>query len=224
MANIVLALKNQSTVVTDAELVKAAAALQIQLDRDWLPLWHSTAKIVVLDRTQPVPAGAWPIYIMDTSDMSDALGYHYNVRGTPYGRVFAKTGIDNGYAWTITLSHEIVEIMGNPLVNATVLRMNSANSATLYMMETGDPVEADNLGYKIDGIALSDFVTPAWFDVEATVRGTRYDFAGHCTAPFQILPGGYMSVMNLPGPLTWTSINARNLPETGTSDRNRFQR
>jgi hypothetical protein len=42
--------------------------------------------------------------------------------------------------------------------------------------------------------------------------------------PFQILPGGYMSVMNLPGPLTWTSINARNLPETGTSDRNRFQR
>jgi hypothetical protein len=221
---ITVALKNQSTVVTDAELVKTAAALQIQLDRDWLPLWNSTAKLITLNKTAAIPAGAWPIYILDTSDVQGALGYHDDSHGTPYGRVFAKTARDAGYSWTVTLSHELVELMGNPWVNRTVLRTGAGNTGTLYMMETGDPVEADALGYQINGIQVSDFVTPQWFDVNATARGTRYDYTSHCTAPFQILGGGYMSVMRLPGPLGWSSINAQNVIQPSGSDRDRMWR
>jgi hypothetical protein len=223
-----IAIKNQSTVLTDTQVQTAVTALQIQVTRDWAPVWRTTATLVFLNKTQAVPAGAWPIYVLDTSDVSGALGYHDELAsGVPYGRIFAKDAAKYGYSWTVTLSHELLEMLCDPNINLTVFRQTSSTAGSIYAYEVGDPVEADALGYKINNVLVSDFVYPAWFDQYQTVSGNQYDYGRHVTAPFQIAPGGYVSVFNVTRGSGWTQITHGDIevaPGTDLSGRSRLDR
>jgi hypothetical protein len=64
-----------------------------------------------------------------------------------------------------------------------------------YLVEGCDPCEANNYGYTILGVVVSDFITPHFYDPVVT-QGTRYSFTGAITAPRQILPGGYISFVD----------------------------
>ena len=59
-------------------------------------------------------------------------------------------------------------------------------------MEVCDPSEAGEFGYAIDGIAVSDFYTPHFFDPVSS-SGARYSFTGAIKKPRQVLKGGYLS-------------------------------
>jgi len=48
--------------------------------------------------------------------------------------------------------------------------------------------------FTIRGIAMSDFVYPAWFEGFRKANSAQFDYAKRVKRPFQILPGGYMSV------------------------------
>jgi len=63
------------------------------------------------------------------------------------------------------LSHELLEMLADPWINWCA----TGNDSKIYALEVCDAVEADDLGYDIDGVRVSDFVTPAWF--EPHVRG-----------------------------------------------------
>ena len=209
-----IAIQNKSTVLTDAQIQSAIAALQIQLDRDWQPAWGTTATLVFLSSGQSVPSGNWPIYILDTSDYAGALGYHdETATGVPYGRVFARDDMTYGYNWTITLSHELLEMMLDPYVNLTVFKQSSNTAGLIYAYEACDACEADSLGYSINGIMVSDFVYPAWFDcVITSYAGKRFDHMRYLTAPFQLYAGGYIGVYPVPNNGSgWSSINAEHV-------------
>ena len=208
-----IAIQNSSTVLSDAQVQAAIAALQTQLDRDWQAAWGTTATLVFVTKTQSIPTGNWPIYILDNSDVSGALGYHdETAAGLPYGRIFAKDDITYGYNWTVTLSHELLEMMLDPYVNLTVFRQTTNTAGMLYAYEACDACEADNLGYQINGIQVSDFVWPAWFDNTITnTAGHRYDQMNHLTAPFQLYSGGYIGVFQVTNGSGWSSINAENV-------------
>lgn len=208
-----IAIQNSSTVLSDAQVQAAIAALQTQLDRDWQAAWGTTATLVFVSKTQGIATGHWPIYILDTSDVSGALGYHdETAAGLPYGRIFAKDDITYGYNWTVTLSHELLEMMLDPYVNLTVFRQTTNTAGMLYAYEACDACEADNLGYQINGIQVSDFVWPAWFDTTITnTAGHRYDQMNHLTAPFQLYSGGYIGVFQVTNGSGWSSINAENV-------------
>jgi len=64
-----------------------------------------------------------------------------------------------------------------------------------YLVEACDPCEANPYAYSIQGIAVSDFITPHYYDPVVT-SGTRYSFGGHIERPRQILSGGYISFAN----------------------------
>ena len=223
-----IAIQNLSTAVTDAQVNAVVAALQIQLDRDLQAAWYQTATLIFLTRTQAVPAGAWPIYILDTSDVSGALGYHDETnRGVPYGRVFVKTAQQYGYSWTVTLSHELLEMVINPHVDLMVFRQTSNTAGSLYFYEVGDACEADSFGYTINNILVSDFVFPAWFDSNGLVSGLQYDQTRRLTAPFQIGSGGYVSVFNVSRGSGWTTLTHGDIEVPAGSDlsgRNRMDR
>jgi hypothetical protein len=206
---------NHSTVVSSADVMPAAAALQLQVIRDFQPHWNAGAALVVLDATPSGPAsdlsgpevvselppGAWLLTIADDSDQAGALGYHeIDPSATPIGFVFAKSDQQAGLSWTVTASHELLEMLGDPFANQSV---QIANDGTAVAYESADAVEADDLGYEIDGVLVSDFMLPRWF-----VDGSPgpWDFQGHCTGPLQILPGGYMPVWR-PGQ-GWTQVFA----------------
>ena len=52
-----------------------------------------------------------------------------------------------------------------------------------YLVEVGDPCEV--YSYLIGSIAVSDFVTPEYYDPNAP-QGTRFDFLNDLAAPFEV--------------------------------------
>jgi hypothetical protein len=74
----------------------------------------------------------------------------------------------------------------------------------VYALEVCDAVEADALAYEIDGVLVSDFITPSWFE---PAQADRMDFKRRISRPLQLASGGYISVLNPAG--GWTQIAAQ---------------
>src|SRR5262249_31181180 len=64
-----------------------------------------------------------------------------------------------------------------------------------YLVEGCDPCEGDQYAYSIQGIAVSDFITPHFYDT-AAIPGTPYSYTGAVERPREMLPGGYISYID----------------------------
>jgi hypothetical protein len=64
-----------------------------------------------------------------------------------------------------------------------------------YLVEACDPCEDNSYAYTINGVRVSHFITPHFYDPLVT-SGTRYSLTGAIKGPRQILPGGYISWVN----------------------------
>ncbi len=184
----VIAVTNQSSVVPDADVLTAVKAVQHQVSYHFRPYWNETGRLVVC-APDAVPVGAWHLSILDDSDQAGALGYHdVTPDNTPLLKVFAKTDQHYGLSWTVTMSHEVLEALADPWISMAW----QTTDTEFVAVEVGDPVEADTLGYLVDGVHVSDFVLPAWF-----VQGLEvplYDFKGHLSKPLEVADGGYVSI------------------------------
>ncbi len=208
-----IAIVNVSSVVTDAEVAAFTAAMQIQLDRDFAPAWQMTANLTAIPTGKAVPSGSWIVYIMDTSDQAGALGYHdLTSDGYPIAKVFAKDDQKYGLSWTVTASHEILETELDPYIQNTVFAQTSNTGGTLFSLEVCDAVEDDSFGYKINGILLSDFVYPAWFEDFRAPNSTQFDHMNVVKAPLQLAKGGYIGVFPIPNTSGWTQRLADTVP------------
>src|SRR5579864_6520445 len=169
----VIAITNASTCLTDAQVEAVLPALQKQVSDDFKAYWELDCTLSFLPQNQPLMPGWWQIAIIDDPDQAGALGYHeMSSTGTPFGKIFAKLDKDNGYSWTVTLSHELLEMLADPWIDYCV----QAEDGKIYALEVADAVEADELGYEIDGVLVSDFVTPSWFE---STEADRLDFMKH---------------------------------------------
>jgi len=196
---------NVSTVVKDQDLDAMVAALQKQVSGPFAAAWGVDATLRFVPRGKKPSAHSWWIAVLDDSDVADALGYHDVTKaGLPVGKVFAKTDLQAGSSLSVTLSHELCEMLGDPDINLIAFVETGAH-AGMYAYETADPVEADNLGQQIDGVLLSDFVYPSYF--ESFRKTGPFDWCGHVQKPLQILPGGYQSIY-VPGK-GWTQVTAQ---------------
>lgn len=54
------------------------------------------------------------------------------------------------------------------------------------LVEIAPPVESSGEGYSVNGIFVTDFVTPAYYDVLGG-KGTQYDFTGSVKKPLSVL-------------------------------------
>lgn len=193
--------KNFSTVISDKQIESALNAFQTQVTRDFAPIWGIDATLTFVPKTQALTGKQWLLGVYDDADQAGALGYHdiTNI-GTPLGKVFAKTTMDDGALWAVCFSHELLEMLADPWIGATVI---DAQTKRLYAYEVCDPVESDDLGYVItakDGsqVRVSDFVTPHFFVREsAPVKGEFYSFNKKLTKPFALDAGGYLSYLDL---------------------------
>jgi hypothetical protein len=194
-----IAVVNQSTVVKDADASAWTDALQIQVSRDFFPVWGVDAKLTYLPNGKNAAAGNWVLAILDNADQAGALGYHdITPDGLPLGKVFAKTTIDDGGAVSVTASHELLEMLGDPDINLTAeLDDGSGSPSKFYAYEVCDACEDDQFGYKINSVLVSDFVYPAYFESFRKANSTQFDQGNKITAPFTLLAGGYMGVLDL---------------------------
>jgi len=197
----VIAVTNASTCLTDAQVGAVLPALQNQVSDDFKAYWDLDCTLTFLPKDQPLTQGWWQIVVVDNPEQAGALGYHELTRqGSPLGKIFAKLDLDSGASWTATLSHELLEMLADPWINWCAVGSDSK----IYALEVCDAVEADNLGYLIDGVLVSDFVTPAWFE---PTSADRLDFKQHLTKELELARGGYISTFD-PG-TGWTQITAK---------------
>jgi len=213
MAAIQIAVTNSSTVLTDAQVSAAVPALQTQVHRDFYPVWGVDADLTFVPGGQTPAPGSWWLTVFDNSDQAGALGYHdLTPDGLPLGKIFAGTDRQYGETWTVTASHELLEMLGDPDVNLSALVQSSNDAGRLYAYEVCDACEADAVAYAIDGVLLSDFVYPAWFESFRAANSTQFDFQKKITAPFQLLAGGYIGVFDIRSGSGWTQITAEGVP------------
>ena len=70
---------------------------------------------------------------LDDSDQASALGYHdMTSEGLPLGKVFGTTNLKFGTNWTVTASHELLEMLGDPSINLTVFIQSNSAAGRLY--------------------------------------------------------------------------------------------
>ncbi len=185
----VIAITNASTCLTDAQVEAAVPALQRQVSLDFRAYWDLDCQLILLPKNDALTSGWWQISVVDNPDQAGALGYHeLTSHGTPLGKVFAGLDIQCGGSWTVTLSHELLEMLADPWINWCA----QGSDGKVYALEVCDAVEADELGYQIDGVLVSDFITPAWFE---PTQADRVDFKQRISKPLQLAAGGYISVL-----------------------------
>lgn len=186
-----LATLNLSTVVTNADLDRACAAVSEQLRRDLSPEWDLIPALVKLyPDADKVPDGVALLIVMDDGGQAGQLGYHAETpSGVEYARVFAKPVLENGGSVltgnpsvSMVVSHEACEWIVDPMVTFWADGPDGS-----YALEVCDPVQYEM--YTIDAVSVSDFVTPAYFNKNA-VAGSAIDYLGRLTAPFTLTPGG----------------------------------
>lgn len=205
MASITVAVMNASTVLTDAEVKAVVPALQTQVHNHFAPAWGIDADLTFVANGDRPPAGAWWLAVLDDSDQAGALGYHdLTNEGLPLGKVFAGTDKQLGYQWSVTASHELLEILADPDVDLSVFVQADASSGALYAYEVCDACEDDQFGYQIDGVLVSDFVYPAWFETFRQPGSTQFDQGQLIRQPLQLLQGGYIGVFDVTAGTGWT--------------------
>ncbi len=178
---------NQATTPLGVDFDDLIAALQVYVDRYVAPVWGTPAKLV---KSEGFLKGAWAIVFLDNADQKDALAYHdLTPDGLPESKVFVQTTLDSKELVSVSTSHELVEMLVDP---ATNLMTTGPDPKTIYAYESADPVEA--LSFDVDGIPMSDFVYPAYFETFHKAGSVQFDQMNKVTKPFQILAGGYQIV------------------------------
>jgi hypothetical protein len=202
MTPTVISVSNSSTRVFEDDVKKMTLACGKQLAQHVAPILGLTPAIEYVPKGGKPTYGNCPATIDDTPDVPGALGYHdEDDNAVPYIKVFT-ISLDSGgevltgdQAVSVTLSHEVLELTGDAPANRWV----DGPGGMDYAFELCDAVEGDT--YEIDGVAVSNFVLPAWFDPKAKA-GESFDYLGKLTAPFTMTAGGYMIVRTEPGKVT----------------------
>lgn len=181
-----IACVNRATVGLGAPFDKLTAALQKCYDTFFQPIWGYPVTLYNTDKPQP---GDWEFWYFDDADSAGALGYHELTKdGQPISKVFVKTTIADHQLVSVTACHELFEMAIDPLAN---LWAENADGKE-YAYEMSDAVEEDT--FLVDGIPMSNFVHPAWFEPFKHPKGTKFDHLGKLKAPFSMTKGGYVIV------------------------------
>lgn len=195
--------------LTDAQVQGTIRAINAQIARDYRPYWHISAELRLEgsigndpdDKALPELRGDAIIYLWNDVNADDALGFHEtNAGGVPFGFVFTELSKQLGEDWSVTLSHEALELVGDPEANLLVSGPHPADASkeVFHWYEMCDAVQDET--YSIDGVNVSNFLLPLYFTSDAEVGG-RNDFLGARKGrkplrSFSIAPGGYIGFYN----------------------------
>jgi len=207
-----VALVSESQSVSFSQVSTVAAALQKQATRDFGPIWGVNATVDGFDKLESVPLDYWPVILRDDIHEPGIAGFHTDNHGQPFSLV----QVDEN--WPLTASHEACEMLADPFGNRTVAGALppqtpsqspiSGLERVLYLVEVCDPCEDGSFAYPVNGVQLSDFITPHYYDPNGNT-GVQYSFRGNVREPHSVLEGGYVSFGN-PVDNNWYQIVVNN--------------
>ena len=157
--------------------------MQKQVTRDFTPIWGCRATVDAFEDLASVPSDYYHVVVFgdperarrtssrsrsarDRAALIDELraraaqGIHLNAfTRQPFALVAASD------TWTVSLSHEVLEMLADPFGNRLDRRRASAHDPSQrvkYLLEVCDPCQS--AWYPVNGIPVSDFYTPRYFD------------------------------------------------------------
>jgi hypothetical protein len=188
-----LALVPDGVNIKTSELTRVAAALSKQVQRDFAPVWKVQATVDAFATLEDVPNDYWPVIV--SANVEGAAGFHDDENGQPFALV------EFGAEWSLTASHEVLEMLADPFgrrlragnMLKQAVKLGQPERRVRYLVEVCDPSEAGKFGYEVNGVLVSDFYTPEFFDPVAVSSGVRYSFTGAIKEPRIVLEDGYIS-------------------------------
>lgn len=204
--------------IPDGEVQNVLRAINRQVTEDFMPIWgsghicklHASAFDPAhpdILKEDPVPAEG-VIYLVNDPHIAGALGYHdMNNAEIPVGFVFTALG-----DWTVTLSHEVLELIIDPTVNIFVPGPDprDPDNAAAWLFHTYEVCDAvERTTYEIDHVPVSNFVTPQYFR-QGDAAGTRNDFLGVGVDSFGVTDGSHLGTID-PSDSSWVTILGRNV-------------
>jgi hypothetical protein len=158
-------------------------------------LWPN-GQITTVEWASTIPENEIVALFLDGIGTCGDLAYHdFQPNGLPIIKIDATLG-----NITQNVTHELAEMRADPACNLLVYDAN--NRICAY--ENVDPVQGDT--FKLLGFDVSNVVTPSYFWPNAT--NCKLDWMDLVKKPFEIRPGGYMSIMTPNG--SWTQVDATN--------------
>lgn len=199
-----VALVDDTNSIAAADMAAMSAALNEQIQADFVPIWHVRATVGVFPNDASIPHGQWAIHIQKQLDQPGALGYHTNETNQPVSFV------EQTDTTSVTVSHELLEMLADPwgsrmhpalLPEGTEgqfqqFGLSYERQRVWYLLEVADPCEQTS--YEVGGVAVSDFLLPAWYR-SSPMGQDMYSRVNGCTAPRQVADGGYVSFANQSG-------------------------
>jgi hypothetical protein len=162
------------------------AALQKCYDEHFLPVWGYPVKLY---NTKKAKRSDWLFIYFDDADEAGAEGYHdLTHHGQPVSKVFVTTSLEDNVPVSVTACHELFEMVIDPIANLWA----QATNRTQYAYEMCDPVEEDT--FMVDGIEMSNFLHPSWFEPFKHPPRTKFDHLGKLKRPFSLTKGGYVII------------------------------
>lgn len=177
------ALLTASPKVLFKDLAPVAAAVMRQINDHFYRFWGELGTVTPFADQSQVPLASCRITVVEGRP-NGLLGVHRASNNQPYAYVSDED------QWSVAVSHEILEILVDPTLS--LFRAGTIGNPPQrmnFLVEVCDPCQA--VAYAVDGIGVSDFVTPAYFDPQA-VPGAQYSFMGAVKAPHTVAPGGYV--------------------------------
>lgn len=195
-----LALISESETASIGDVMKVSAALQKQCVRDLAPIWGVSATIDAFEQLEDIPLDYWPMIVRDDIGFA-AAGIHLDRNGQPFALISSSSDMDG---WSLTASHETLEMLVDPFGDRLVAgdSIKPGQGRVNYLVEVADPSESASFAYTVNGVLVSDFYTPSFFDPLAAA-GVRYSFTGALDGPRRILRGGYVSWVDLQTNFWW---------------------
>ncbi len=203
--SMLISVVNFTKTLKDEDVHAVIRAVNAQIALDFEPYWHMGARLRLegggsrLDRQAPRELrGDAILYLWDRhADVSDATGYHFaNHHGLPFGFVFSQIAKELQEPWSVTLSHEALELIADPEANTMVAgpHPGQRHRYAFYWYEVCDPVQEET--YRVQGVEVSNFVLPSYFSAMPTPGGHN-DFLGRRhkgkrLPAFGVNPGGYL--------------------------------
>lgn len=184
-----IVLINRYRPVRDSRWIAAIPTIQEYVSNSFAPVWGVDAKIGFCGLHDDPAETAWKVWLLNKSDDPGALGYHDLMNAVPESKIFVGDDLHYGASLTVTVVHEILEMLADPSADKTVYV-----EGKLVALEVCDAVEADEDGAVLNGLRMSNFVYPARFKMQNPpgFPSNQYDHMGLLKNPFpELRPGGY---------------------------------
>lgn len=174
--------------------VLIANALTIQGFEHLYPTHGKSGSMEVM---KSLKSGYIPVYVQYDIDSPSQEAYHWIYEnGKPFVRVKFDKDFDD---LCRVISHEFLETIVNPNVDkfGQTSDFGMLNRSGSEYFEICDICQSKEFSYRIDGVMVSNFVTPSYYNVNLgktnVLQNVKYDFCGYVKQPGEILEGGYKS-------------------------------